>query len=105
MVAISPVELRMSANKTVSRFRSPPLALRERSNWSDGSKGRADPLSGLLQLPQKRLPTRLAWPQAVHFGPRGNPHASQNEFVSLLSCPHRVHRIDNAAVVSTGLHQ
>src|SRR6266700_2080803 len=93
MVAISPVELRMSANSTVRRFRSPPLALSERSNWSDDSDGVADVLSRLPQLAQKWLPTRLAWPQDAHLGPRGAPQATQNELVSLLSPPHCGHCI------------
>ena len=49
IVAISSVELRISANSTVRRFRSPPLALSELSNWWDHCEGRAAEVIGLPQ--------------------------------------------------------
>ena len=55
MAAISSVELRISANSTVRRFRSPPLALNELSNWLDSCERGAAELMALPQFTQKRL--------------------------------------------------
>jgi hypothetical protein len=82
----------MSANSTVRRFRSPPLALSELSNWSDAWED-SGALIGLPQLSQNRLSIPLVWPQDAHFGPMGTPHPRQKELVSLLSLPHRGHFI------------
>src|SRR5712691_8881627 len=87
MCSMRPVELRMSANSTVRRLRSPPLALSERSNCSEESEGVADKASGLLHWAQKRLPGRFWCPQAAHVCPSGAPHASQKAFAVLLPPP------------------
>src|SRR5689334_21054029 len=91
-VAMSSVELRISANRTVRRFRSPPLALSELSNWAEAC-GEGVAVSGLPQLSQNRLSIRLACPHEAQRGPTGAPHPPQNELVSLLSLPHCGHFI------------
>ncbi len=79
------VELRTSANITVRRLCSPPLALKDRSSCSEDLAVGVKERSLAVQLPQKRLFGRFVWPQAAHVGPSGVPHASQKAFVMAFS--------------------
>lgn len=75
----------MSAKSSVSRLRSPPLALSVFSISSSGLEAAPAGSSGLLHLPQKRLAGGLAWAQAMQTSPSGLPQVVQNELVALLS--------------------
>src|SRR5277367_2214087 len=85
-LSIKPVELRMSANRTVRRLRSPPLAFSDLNiccqDWFDASV--ANGVSAALHLPQKRLLGPLRWPQALQTIARDAPHPSQYSLVALF---------------------
>jgi hypothetical protein len=61
------------------------LALKTRNTSSAEGRSEAVGLKGALQLPQKRLVSRLRWPHAAQATPSGFPHVSQNALVALLS--------------------
>src|SRR3954453_11351663 len=84
-LSISPVELRMSANRTVRRLRSPPLALSDlKTCCQDWFAVPATGLSAALHLPQYRAADPLRCPQALHSIPREAPHPSQYSLVALF---------------------
>src|SRR6476469_5877369 len=82
-LSMRPVELRMSANRIVSRLRSPPLAFNDLRtcchDWLDTSVTIG--FRAALHRPQKRALDPLRCPQAVHAIPREAPHPSQYSLV------------------------